>query len=511
MIIKNQTIRSTSMHVTGIAVLFVAGGVGLSTLASIFDQRTDFLSLLLSTIILTSIGALLYSSSKLGETDQASIFTAVGTTWLVVSLLGTIPYLLTGTFSRTGIGIPEVFVDSLFESVSGFTATGSTVFGVHNLIEMQGSGILLYRQLTQWMGGMGIVVLVVSVLPSLRASGLGLIDAEAPGAGVERIAPRVVQTAKKFWHLYVSLTALIALALFIFGMGLFDSVAHALSTASTGGFSTRDASLGHWNSITIEIVVMLGLLIAATNFTLHARLIEKRRFDYPSDSEFKSFMGVIALGVLIITVFLNQSGFSFGAALRNASFNVVTLATSGGYGNALGSGGLGDFASWPGSTQMLLLFFIVLGGCTGSTAGGVKIMRFRIGLAHAYGILRSMRRPRALIQTRMGDRTIPDSLVERIAGFVVVYGMLVVIGVFILTALGSDLLTSLSGTFSVLGNIGPGLGEIGPTSSFTDGFSAPGRLVLLIFMLIGRLEIFPMLLMFVLPYRTSVEALKSKK
>jgi len=509
--INSQKIRSTSMHMTGIAVMFVAGGVGLSALTSIFDQRADSLALLLATVILTSIGALLYTSSKLGETDQASIFTAVGTTWLVVSLLGTIPYLLAGTFSRTGIGIPEVFVDSLFESVSGFTATGSTVFGVHNPIETHGSGILLYRQLTQWMGGMGIVVLVVSVLPSLRVSGLGLIDAEAPGAGVERIAPRVVETAKKFWYIYFSLTALIALALFIFGMGFFDAVAHALTTASTGGFSTRNSSLGYWNSITIEIVVMFGFLIAATNFTLHARLIEKRRFDYASDSEFRSFMGVIAVGVLIITVLLNQSGFSFGTALRNASFNVVTLATSGGYGNAMRSGGVGDFASWPGSTQMFLLFFIVLGGCTGSTAGGVKIMRFRIGLAHAYAILRSMRRPRALIQARMGNRTIPDSLVERIAGFVVVYGMLVVIGAFILTALESDLITSLSGVFSALGNMGPGLGEIGPTSSFVDGFSAPGRLVLLIFMLIGRLEIFPMLLMFVLPYRNSLETMKSKK
>ena len=172
---------------------------------------------------------------------------------------------------------------------------------------------------------------------------------------------------------------------------------------------------------------------------------------------------------------------------------------------------MGDFASWPGSTQLLLLFFIVLGGCSGSTSGGVKIMRFRIGLAHAYRTLRSMRRPRALIQARMGNRTINDSLVERIAGFVVVYGMLVVIGTFILTALGSDLITSLSGTFSALGNMGPALGEVGPTSSFVDGFSAPGRLVLLIFMLIGRLEIFPMLLMFVLPYRASVKMIKSKK
>ena len=509
--VESKKITSTSIHMTGIAVIFVAMGVGLSTVASIFDHGVDFFPLLLSTIILASAGLLLFKSSKLGATDQASIFTAVGSTWLIVSLLGTIPYLLAGTFSRNGIGIPEVLVDSLFESVSGFTATGSTVFGVHNSIEIQGSGILLYRQLTQWMGGMGIVVLVVSVLPSLRASGLGLIDAEAPGAGVERIAPRVAETAKKFWYIYASLTVLIALAFFAFGMSAFDAVAHSLTTASTGGFSTKDSSLGHWNSLTIEIVAMFGFLIAASNFTLHARLIEKKQFGYASDSEFKSFMGVIAVGVLIIALLLNQEGLSFGTALRNASFNVITLATSGGYGNALGSGQVGDFASWPGSTQMLLLFFIVLGGCSGSTSGGVKVMRFRIGLAHAYRILRSMRRPRALIQARMGNTTIQDSLVERIAGFVVVYGMLVVLGTFILTALGSDLITSLSGTFSALGNMGPGLGEVGPTSSFVDGFSAPGRLVLLIFMLIGRLEIFPMLLMFVVPYRSTAKAIKSKK
>ena len=495
----------------GIALLFVAAGVAVSTLVSLFNQRADSVSLLLATVIVGFAGLLLFTSTKLGKTDQASIFTAVGTTWLIVSLFGTIPYLLAGTFSRTGIGIPEVFVDSLFESVSGFTASGSTVFGAHNPIEMQGSGILFYRQLTQWMGGMGIVILVVSVLPSLRASGLGLIDAEAPGAGVERIAPRVVETAKKFWYVYLSLTVFIALALFLFGMGPFDAVSHALTTASTGGFSTKDSSLGHWNSIKIEMVVMLGFLLAAINFTLHARSIEKKRFNYASDSEFKSFMGLIAVGVLIITLLLNLEGFSFGTALRNASFNVVTLATSGGYGNALGRGESGDFASWPGSTPLLLLFFIVIGGCTGSTSGGVKIMRFRIGIAHAYRILRSIRRPSALIRARMGNKTIPDSLVERVAGFVVIYGILVVSGTFILTVLGTDLVTSLSGSFSALGNMGPGLGEIGPTSSFVDGFSAPGRVVLLFFMLIGRLEIFPMLLMFVIPYRTSVNAIKSKK
>ncbi len=507
----DRTIRSTSLHVCGIALLFLSFGMLISALFSLFDERTDLKELLISALVVALFGFILRTGTTLGETDQASIFSAVGSTWLVVSLFGTLPYLLAGTFERAGIGSPEVFVDALFESVSGFSCTGSTVFGAHNLIELQGAGILFYRQLTQWIGGMGIVVLVVSVLPSLRASGLGLIDAEAPGAGVERIAPRVAETAKKFWTIYASLTILIAVSLFFAGMGLFDALAHAMTTASTGGFSTRDLSIGHWNSVSIEVVIMIGLFLGATNFTLHARFLDRRSSAYRGDSEFKSFIMLLMAGIFLITVLLAIEGEAISSALRAASFNVITLGSSGGFGNAVGSGSSGDFVSWTASAQLVLLFFLIFGGCTGSTAGGVKIMRLRIGLAHTYRTLRSVRRPRALLQARMGSNTIPDTLVERVAGFVVVYGVLVVIGTFILTALGSDLITSLTGVFSALGNMGPGLGEIGPTSSFVDGFSAPGRLVLLIFMMIGRLEIFPMLLMFVLPYRASAETFKSKK
>ena len=507
----NKSIRHTSLHVCGIALLFLSLGIGVSAVIALFDGRIDFTELFLSALIIAVLGLILFRSTTVGETDQASIFSAVGSTWLVVSLLGTLPYLLAGTFGRAGIGGPEIFVDALFESVSGFSCTGSTVFGAHNLIELQGAGILFYRQLTQWIGGMGIVVLVVSVLPSLRAGGLGLIDAEAPGDGVERIKPKVADTAKRFWFVYASLTILLSVLLFGAGMGVFDAIAHAMTTASTGGFSTKDLSIGHWNSVSIEIVIMVGLLLGATNFTLHARSLEKRRLDYGKDSEFKSFITLVMTGIILVTLLLNLDGVSFSSAVRSASFNVITLGSSGGFGNATGSGSAGDFASWTSSSQIVLLFFLIFGGCTGSTSGGVKIMRLRIGLAHAYRTLRSIRRPRALLQARVGSGIIPDTLVERVAGFVVVYGILVVVGTFILTALGSDLITSLSGVFSALGNMGPGLGEIGPSSSFVDGFSAPGRLVLLIFMMIGRLEIFPMLLMFVLPYRSSVKTIKSKK
>ena len=497
------------MHVCGIALIFLSAAMFLCSLVGISDTSASIL-ILISALITAFFGFILWRRTELGETDQANIFSAVGWTWLIISIFGSLPYLFLGTFGGEGVIFVESLVDSLFESVSGFSCTGSTVFGAHNPIETQSIGILFYRQMTQWLGGMGIVVLVVTVLPSLRAGGLGLIDAEAPGAGVDRLAPRVVDTAKKFWSIYLSLTLLVSVALLLAGMSIFDSISHGLSTASTGGFSTKDSSIGHWDSISIEIIIIGGLLIGAANFTLHARSIEKKRILHFSNPEFRGYFLLAFSGVIIVASLLLLDGFNLGTALRSASFNVVTLISSGGFGNARGAGSSGDFASWNASPQLVLFFFLIFGGCTGSTAGGVKIIRLRIGLAHTYRTMRAIRRPRALLKIRIGKNVIPDSLVERIAGFVVVYGVLVVAGTLILTMLGSDLLTSLTGVFSALGNMGPGLGEIGPSSSFHDGFSAPARLVLAIFMLIGRLEIFPLFLMLVLPYRFVKERTDNK-
>ncbi|MDP6867937.1 MAG: potassium transporter TrkG, partial [Acidimicrobiales bacterium] len=250
------------------ALLFVAIGMAVATVVALVDGA-DALALATAAGGTALLGAVLFHVATPGSRDVATIFSAVGTTWVAASILGALPYLLAGTFATVGRPWAVVLADALFESVSGFSTTGSTVFGAHNRIEAQGAGILLYRQLTQWAGGMGIVVLVVMVLPALSSSGLGLIDAEAPGMGVDRLAPRIKATAARFWSLYLGFTIVVAASLLLAGMGPFDAVAHAFSTASTGGFSTKDASIGHWDSVAIEGVVLVALIIAGTSFALH--------------------------------------------------------------------------------------------------------------------------------------------------------------------------------------------------------------------------------------------------
>ena len=492
---------STTGHVTGLALLFMSAGMLVSAIVGLVAGSAG-LALLGATAITAFLGIGLSWTTRPGALDHATVFTAVGGTWVAASMVGALPYLLAGTFAVAGRPWTVVVADALFESISGYTATGSTVFGSHNPIADQGAGILLYRQLTQWAGGMGIVVLVVTVLPSLRASGLGLIDAEAPGMGVDRLAPRVRDTAIRFWRLYLGLTVLIAVGFLVAGMGPFDAVAHALTTASTGGFSTRDASIGYWDSIAVESVLMVALIVAAASFTLHSRSWNRKRITHFGDHEFRGFLSVLAICTLVVSTLLALDGMAPARALRTGLFNVVTLGTSAGFGNATGAGSDGDFARWAAGPQMVLLFLLVFGGCTGSTAGGVKIMRLRVGMAHAARTLHSFRRPRALLPVRQGTVTLSDSLVERVAGFMVVYGILVVGGTVLVAALGTDLVTAVSGVIGSLGNMGPALGDAGPTASFVDGFSTPARLVLALLMLVGRLEIFPMLLMLVAPYRS---------
>jgi len=486
--------------VTGLGLLFVAGGMlaaGLVGLASDADGP----ALLLAGSLTAVVAIALWWPTRPGPLDHTAVFTAVGGTWVAASLMGALPYLLAGTFAIDGRTWPVVLADALFESVSGFSTTGASVFGAHNPIEAQGAGVLIYRQLTQWAGGMGIVVLVVMVLPSLRSSGLGLIDAEAPGMGVDRLAPRIKTTAARFWSLYLLLTAAVAVSLLLAGMSPFDAVAHAFTTASTGGFSTKDSSIGHWDSVAIEAVVVLAILLCGISFALHNSALRERRFGYFRNREFRTYLVLLGASATLVTGLLIQDGMGLARAIRSAVFNVVSLGTSSGFGNATDPGSPGDFAAWASGPQMLLLVLLVFGGCTGSTSGGVKVMRLRVGLGHAYRTLRSLRHPRALLPVRLGSGTIPDSMVERIAGFMVVYGLLVVGGTVVVAALGADLVSAFGGVISALSNMGPALGEAGPTASFSDAYSAPARCVLAILMLVGRLEIFPMLLMLVAPYR----------
>ena len=493
--------KSTTASVLGMALLFVSVGMTMATLVALVDGA-DALALATATVITALLGAGLFHIATPGSRNVAVIFNAVGTTWVITSVLGALPYLFAGTFATFGRPWLVVLADALFESVSGFSTSGSTVFGAHNPIEAQGAGILLYRQLTQWAGGMGIVVLVVMVLPSLRSSGLGLIDAEAPGMGVDRLTPRIKTTAARFWSLYLGFTVAVAVGLLLAGMSPFDAVAHAFSTASTGGFSTKDASIGHWDSIAIEGVVVLAMIIGGASFALHNSALRDRKFGYFRDPEFRAYVAVLGVGVGLVAAFLVGDQIGMVRAFRSAVFNVVAFGTSSGFSNATAAGTPGDFAVWAAGPQIVLLLLMVFGGCTGSTSGGVKVIRLRVGMAQAYRSLRSLRRPRAIFPVRLGSTAISDSMVERIAGFMVVYGLLVVVGTVTIAALGVDLVSAFGGVISALGNMGPALGEAGPTASYADAYPTPARMVLAVLMLVGRLEIFPMLLMLVVPYRS---------
>ncbi|NDH23818.1 MAG: TrkH family potassium uptake protein [Actinobacteria bacterium] len=454
-------IESTTLHVMGIAVAAISFGMFVGALVEWGSTNRDTAALLISGTIALGAGSLLWWVTVPGTVRARDVFSAVGWTWLVVTLVGAVPYLLGGTFDVPGIDRSGQFVNAIFESASGYSCTGSTALTdfVH-----PGRGMMMYRQITQWYGGMGIVVLAVAVLPFLGVGGLDLMSAEAPGPSGDRLTPRVSETAKRLWATYVLFTLAVAVTLVIIpGPSLYDGVAHGLTTASTGGFSPHADSIGAFDSLAVEIALIAGMVVGGTRL---------------------------------------DGGFSFDSAARAGVFNVVALGTSTGFGSAQGGGSPGDFVLWVPAAQMVILLLMVVGASTGSTSGGIKVMRVQVLLSHSIRAIRRSRHPHAVIPVKHGRRAVREDIVSRMAGFFLVYLLLVLAGIVILTALGGGFVESIGATVGALGNMGPALGSAGPTANFTEAFTEPGRLVLALYMLIGRLEIFPILLMFAAPLRT---------
>lgn len=498
---------NTTLHVMGIALVFVSVGMGVSTVIEFASTNRDTVGLLISTVVCATLGLALWRPTTTGSVRTRSIFAAVGWTWLVVSLVGAMPYLLASTFATPGVDFLEQLVNSIFESASGYSCTGSSALVD---FERPGRGLLMYRQATQWYGGMGIVVLAVSVLPFLGVGGLDLMAAEAPGPESDRLAPRVSETARRLWIIYVLFTVIVALSLFtVTGPSLYDSVAHALTTASTGGFSPYGNSIGHYDSVVVELVIMAGMIYGGMNFALHWQAARGDPGAYRRDPEVRGYFGILVMATAIVTAFLwLQDGVAFIDSLRYGAFNVVALATSTGYGNATGEGSPGDFVLWAPAAQLILLFLFVTGASTGSTSGGIKVMRVQVLFSHTIRSIRRTQQPRAVLPVKHGRMAVDEDIVSRMAGFFLLYVLIVSLGVVIVTGLGGDMDSSIGAVIGSLGNMGPALGEAGPTASFSTAFSQPARLVLAALMLIGRLEIFPMLLMFAAPYRALRDSAK---
>ena len=477
--------------VVGLGLLFLVPGMLLATLIEWGSSTSNHeVALGIGALITMAAGVLLVTFTRLDEDlPPASVFAAVAWTWICTSLFGALPLWFSGELGS--------FDNALFEAVSGMTATGSTVLSP---IEGTGRGVLMWRQIMQWYGGMGMVVLAVTILPFLGVGGLSLITVEAPGPTSDRLAPRVSSTARRLWALYGGITVAIAAALMIAGLSLYDAVAHAFTTAGTGGFSPYDNSIGHFDSTAVEVVMIVGMLAGGVSFTLHWRAVTGNPRAYARSSEFRTYLMAIAAAAVVMSLLNWANDLSdLSHSFRNGFFGAVTLSTSGGFANASDANPGGDFAAWTPGAQALLLPLMVMGGMTGSTAGGLKVLRAQVMAKYMrVGLLR-VKHPQVVARVKLGQKAVSEPVLQRVAGLVALYALSALLAIMVLAALGEDLITSSSGAISALSNMGPALGDAGPTSNYLV-FTRPARGVLMALMLIGRLEFFAIFLVVVSAY-----------
>jgi trk system potassium uptake protein len=395
--------------------------------------------------------------------------------WVLLSLLGAWPLM-------NGLDLSPV--DALFESASGITTTGATV--LVGLDDMPRS-LLFYRQQLQWYGGMGLIVLGIAVLPMLGIAGMQLYKAETPGPlKEEKLTPRLTETARALWLIYFTLTLACAAGYWLAGMTPFDAVAHSLTTVSTGGFSTHDASMGYFDSPAIEAVAVLFMLLAAVNFGVHYLVwIDRNPLQYLRDVEARAFLGFVAAVVLLVGLILYLEGLydQLQAGLRDAAFEVVSIVTSTGFGTA-------DFAHWPGFLPLLLIYISFVGGCGGSTAGGMKVIRVLLMVKQGAQEVRQLIHPHAVIPLRLGRRIVDPRLARSVWGFFALYTVVVATLTLLMIHAGLAPLDAFSAVATCLNNLGPGLGEVAYTFRSVSDL---GKLLGVVAMLLGRLEILTIL------------------
>jgi trk system potassium uptake protein TrkH len=469
--------------VVGLLQVFVALAMAGAGLVALLYGDGDAQGIFLSAAITAGAGTILYRLVRIkGELTSREGFAIVTFAWLATAHFGALPYLLTGVLVHP--------VQALFESMSGFTTTGATVF---TEIESLPHGILFWRSLTHWLGGMGIIVLVIAVLPYLGVGGMQLFRAEVPGPTPERLRPRITQTAKLLWLVYFGLTVGQTLLYVAGGMSPFDAVNHAFATLATGGFSTRNASLAAFDSRYIHYVTIVFMYLAGVNFTLHYRAVTGR-MDFLRDQEWRFFTGLILVaGASIAIVNLASgaypaSGPGAEAAARDALFQAVSITTTTGFVSA-------DYELWVPGAQALLLALFFVGGMAGSTGGGIKALRVLLMLKATAIEIRKHLHPKAVLLTRVGNKPVREDLLANVIGFVVLYLILCLAGALILALLGMDLMTSIGASLATVGNVGPGFGSVGAADNY-GWMSGPALGVLTFLMLVGRLEIYTVLLLF---------------
>lgn len=406
-------------------------------------------------------------------------FVVVVLFWTVLGIFGAWPLIISEQ--------PQVsLTDAIFESISGLTTTGATVLiGLDSLPK----SILFYRQQLQWLGGMGIIVLAVAILPILGIGGMQLYRAETPGPVKDnKLTPRITETAKALWYLYLGLTILCAIAYWLAGMELFDAVSHSFSTVAIGGFSTHDDSMGYFHSATIEAIAVVFMLLSGANFALHFSAWRRLSFrPYLQDAEFKAYVGLLGAvsAVCVVYLYITATFPAFGSVLHHGIFQTVSIGTTTGFTTAA-------YYTWPGFLPVLLLFLSFIGGCAGSTAGGMKVIRFLLLTKQGIRELIQLVHPKAQIVVKIGNKPLDNRVIEAVWGFFSAYVAVFVMMLLALMAAGYDQVTAFSAVGATLNNLGPGLGEVGANYASLNDFS---KWILCVAMLLGRLEIFTLLVL----------------
>lgn len=470
-------------NVVGLLLVFVALAMATAIGVALVYGDGDAAPIAAAVGVTGAVGLALYRVTRFeGDLTIREGYAIVTFAWAATAVFGALPYLFTGALDSP--------VAAVFESMSGFTTTGATVFSD---IEALPHGVLFWRSLTHWLGGMGIIVLVVAILPFLGVGGMQLFRAEVPGPTPERLRPRIAQTAKLLWLVYMGLTVVQTVLYLAGGLSLFDAVTHTFATLATGGFSTRNASIAAFPSPYVQYVTILFMYLAGLNFTLHFRAATGR-FDYWKDEEWR-FLTLVILGAASVLVAATvssgeypMSGAGLERAARDALFQATSITTTTGFVTA-------DYEAWLPAAQVVLFLLMFVGGMAGSTGGSVKAVRVLLVLKQTGVELRKHLHPRAILLTRIGPRAVKEDVLANVVGFVILYALLFLAGTAAMAFLGMDLLTALGASAATVGNIGPGLADVGPVDNY-GWMSSPALGILSFLMLVGRLEIYTVLLLF---------------
>jgi trk system potassium uptake protein TrkH len=468
--------------VVGILLAFLGLSMVFPLMCSLWYKDQSLMALVQSMVLTMGAGGLLFFGSRRPSIDYINPregMAIVALAWTAIGLFGALPFYL-------GNGVPG-FTDAVFESVSGFTTTGSSVL---TNIEGLSKSLLFWRSFIQWLGGMGIIVLSIAILPFLGVGGMQLFKAEVPSPVPDKLTPRLSDSAKILWYVY----ALISLAEVFFllagDMNFYDALCHTFTTMPTGGFSTKNTSMAHYDSAYLDYVVLVFMVIAGINFSLHYQLLRGRTLIFWRDSECRFFLGLCLVLTLVITFNVHGTVYgSVGKAFQYASFQVVSIVTTTGFATA-------DYETWPGLSQALLFMCMFIGASAGSTGGGMKCARIMVCFKYCYRELFTLVHPRSVVQVKLNSAVIPDPVLRSIMGFLALYIGLFVLCSLGLAAMGMDMISSFGAVAACIGNIGPGFGTVGPVDNFAH-VPVMGKWLLVWCMLLGRLEIYTVIILFV--------------